>query len=363
VSWAIWVTGLPGSGKSTLARGAAARLAERGEPVVVLELDGIRRVLTPAPTYSAAERDLVYRSLVFMAVSLTEAGVPVVIDATGHRRAWRDLARASIARFAEVQLECPLEVARAREGTRPAGAAPGAIYARAGRPGATVPGVDVAYEPAEAPELVVDTGAEDVAAAAGRVAALGRSLAPARRPRDSGAGAVIWITGPPGSGKTTLASRLAEALAAEGVPVRVLEWVGLRAFVLGGGAGSETEEDIAHRALAYTAHLLAEAGLTVVVDATAPRRAWRALAREITVAFAEVQLVCPPEVCLARERAVRWGSWPCPHHASSAPDVVLEYEYSLNPDLLLDTAARSEWAAAEDLLRLARRLLRRRVAG
>jgi hypothetical protein len=45
------------------------------------------------------------------------------------------------------------------------------------------------------------------------------------------------------------------------------------------------------------------------------------------------------------------------------PDVVVEYEYSLSPDLLLDTATRSEWAAGEDLLRLARRLLRRRVAG
>jgi hypothetical protein len=38
---------------------------------------------------------------------------------------------------------------------------------------------------------------------------------------------------------------------------------------------------------------------------------------------------------------------------------VLDYEYSLSPDLVLDTATRSEWSASEDLLRLARRLLRR----
>ena len=363
MSWAIWLTGLPGSGKSTVARAAAARLAEQGAPAVVLELDRIRRVLTPAPTYAETEREIVDRVLVFMAVALTEAGVPVVIDATAHRRAWRDLARGAIARFAEVQLDCPLEVARARERTRARGEAPPGIYAGAERPGASVPGVNVPYERAESPELAVDTSVEDASAAADRVAALGLMLeGPPRRP-GAGGGAVIWITGPPGSGKTTQASRLAATLATEGIRVRVLEWPALRTFVLDGHSASEAEEDIAHRALAYTAKLLAEEGLTVVVDATAPRRAWRALARQLTAPFAEVQLVCPPEICGDRERAIRWSAPAGPPHGTAAPDIVLEYEYSLTPDLLLDTAARSEWAVAEDLLRLARRLLRRRVAG
>ena len=33
----------------------------------------------------------------------------------------------------------------------------------------------------------------------------------------------IWITGPPGSGKSTIARAAASMLAADGVPVRVLE--------------------------------------------------------------------------------------------------------------------------------------------
>jgi adenylylsulfate kinase-like enzyme len=222
-----------------------------------------------------------------------------------------------------------------------------------------VPGVNVPYERAEAPELTLDTGALDAATAAERVAALGLGLdtGAGRRPA-GGEGAVIWITGPPGSGKTTLANRLAGALSAEGVGARVLEWAALHASLQAGGPVGEAADEIGHRALAYTAKLLAEAGLTVVVDATAPRRAWRLLARTLTATFAEVQLVCPTEVCLNRERAVRWG-W----HAGGALDVAPEYEYADNPELLLDTASRSEWAAAEDLLRLARRLLRRRVAG
>ena len=161
MAWAIWITGLPGSGKSTLAREAAVALAAAGLPVTVLELDEIRRVLTPAPTYSDAERELVYRALAYMAKLLTEAGVSVLIDATAHRRAWRDLARRLVPAFAEVQLSCPLEVCRAREAGRERGHAPRGIYARSGAPGAAVPGVDVAYEPAVDAELVIDTGAED----------------------------------------------------------------------------------------------------------------------------------------------------------------------------------------------------------
>jgi adenylylsulfate kinase len=147
-------------------------------------------------------------------------------------------------------------------------------------------------------------------------------------------------------------------LRVDGVRLTILEWTALRAIALAAPGSAERGEEIAHRALAYIAKLLADAGLVVVIDATAPRRAWRALAREIIVAFAEVQLVCPSEICLDRERAVRWR----PHGggmATAAPDLAGEYEYSLHPDLLLDTETRSEWTAAEDLVRFAHRLLTR----
>ena len=157
MSWAIWITGPPGSGKTTVARGAAAALAERGVRVKVLDLDEIRRVITPQPAYTDAERELVYRALAYMARLLTEAGVPVLIDATAHRRAWRELARELIPAFAEVQLRCPLEVCMGREQRRRRSHAPADIYARGGKPGATVPGLDVPYEPSATPELVLDT--------------------------------------------------------------------------------------------------------------------------------------------------------------------------------------------------------------
>jgi adenylylsulfate kinase len=364
VSWAIWITGLPASGKSVLARAAAAELRRSGEDAVVLELDEIRRVVTPSPTYSDTERDVVYRALVYMASVLTESGTPVILDATAHRRAWRDLARERITRFAEIQLVCPLDVCRERERRRAEGRAPRGIYARGGTPGAMVPGVDVPYEPAVRPELTIDTRLEAPGMAARRIVALteqlGRGLG--RREAVPPEGWVIWITGLPGSGKTTLAWTAANALAARSTPVRVLEFAEASRVLLDGGPESDLSREIVHRALAYTAKLLAGTGVPVIVDATAPRRAWRRLARQLVTHFAEVQLVCPHAICGERERATRWGLGPQPvrrvPRPSNVMDIVLDYEEATCPELTLHTDIQDVSRSVDELVRLAERLQR-----
>ena len=366
MSWAIWITGLPGSGKSVLARATAAELRAGGDAVVVLELDEIRKIVTPSPTYTDTERDVVYHALVYMAAALTESGTPVIIDATAHRRGWRELARRLIPRFAEVQVVCPLEVCRERERQRRNGNAPREIYARAGRPGSVVPGVDVPYEPALRPELTVDTRLEASSIAVRRIVALARQFAESPAPGTSAppAGWAIWITGLPGSGKTTLAWGAADALAARSIRVRVLELAEVRHAILGDHPESDATREIVHRALAYTAKLLTEAGVAVIVDATSPRRAWRELARDLITHFAEVQLVCPREICFERERATRWGLGPrqsatrSSRPTADAPDITLDYEQALHAELTLHTDVQSLPGALDELLRLAHRLHR-----
>ncbi|MEW6215371.1 MAG: adenylyl-sulfate kinase, partial [Nitrospirota bacterium] len=103
---AIWITGLPGSGKSTV-----ADAFKKAHPkFIVLRMDELRKVVTPEPTYSDYEREIVYRSLVYLAKKLTELGQDVIIDATGNLRRWRELARGLIPRYAEVYLRCPVEL-------------------------------------------------------------------------------------------------------------------------------------------------------------------------------------------------------------------------------------------------------------
>jgi adenylylsulfate kinase len=360
MSWAIWITGLPGSGKSVIGRAAAAAIRARGQDVTVLELDEMRRFVTPSPTYSDVERDLVYRALVYAAATLVAAGVPVIIDATGHRREWRDLARAAVlSTFAEVQLLCPLDVCREREQARVAGHAPVGIYTRAGTTGARVPGVDVPYEPAAMPELTIDTTREEPGAAAARIADLAAKLPHAPR-RDARSHWALWITGLPGSGKTTIATHVVEALRERGVAAQALDFADVRDFLCH-GAVTPLGEEIAHRVLIYAAKRLTGAGVAAIVDATAPARRWRELARSLIERFAEVQLVCPANICTRRERAVRWRLIECagdvsPRRTTAGPDIVIAYEQSVNPDLTIHTHLEDRWSAVDRVLRLAARL-------
>ncbi|NMX21989.1 adenylyl-sulfate kinase, partial [ANME-1 cluster archaeon GoMg4] len=79
MTWAVWITGLPGSGKTVIAQKVRTILEYRGiASVKVLELDEVRKFITPQPTYSDDERELVYASLVYMAKLLVECGTPVI---------------------------------------------------------------------------------------------------------------------------------------------------------------------------------------------------------------------------------------------------------------------------------------------
>jgi len=161
----IWITGLPGSGKSTI----ASAVKEMMPDAVILRMDELRKIVTPAPTYSESEREYVYRALVYTAKTFYESGHTVIIDATGNKKSWRELARDLIPDFSEVYLKCPLELCMEREKKRfDAHSAPKEIYDK-GRAGWPVPGVNVPYEEPEKPELIIDTKKESVEEAAKRI--------------------------------------------------------------------------------------------------------------------------------------------------------------------------------------------------
>jgi len=157
MAFAVWFTGLPGSGKTVIASRTAAILREKGIEVKILQLDEIRRVLTPNPRYTDEERDIVYAALAYMAKLLTECGTNVFIDATANRRKYRDAARKIIPNFAEVFIRCSLPVCMEREARRKAVFSPKGIYKKSAAPGATVPGVNIPYEEPLKPEVVVDS--------------------------------------------------------------------------------------------------------------------------------------------------------------------------------------------------------------
>jgi adenylylsulfate kinase len=147
--FAIWMTGIPASGKTSITRELVKKLAADKVHAVVLESDEMRTILTPEPTYGPEERDRFYKTLALIGEMITRSGVNVVFDATAHKRAYRDYARALIPRFFEAYVHCPLEVSMKRD--------PKGIYQRAAAgKTAAVPGLQTPYEPPLHPEVVLD---------------------------------------------------------------------------------------------------------------------------------------------------------------------------------------------------------------
>ncbi len=157
--WCAWITGLPGSGKSVIAQALLRRLEQQGISAQLVSVDMLRKVVTPKPTYSEEERDMVYASIVFVSKLLTQNGVNTIIDATANRQRYRDHARKQIPRFIEAYVRCPLELCIEREAKRgKTFMAPRDIYKKAftGK-STTVPGIGAPYEQPQNPEVTVDS--------------------------------------------------------------------------------------------------------------------------------------------------------------------------------------------------------------
>ena len=161
-AFAVWITGLPASGKSAVTAELVRLLREAGVDPVVLESDALRQVFSQAPAYDEAGREYFYTAVAFIAATLVSHGVPVIVDATANRRAYRDRARKAIHRFAEVYVDCPLEVCIGRD--------PKGLYRQAlMNPNNQLPGLGAAYEPPQHPDFTVQGDLEPPDQAARRL--------------------------------------------------------------------------------------------------------------------------------------------------------------------------------------------------
>ncbi|MBI5193635.1 MAG: adenylyl-sulfate kinase [Nitrospirae bacterium] len=149
--FAVWVTGLPASGKSSVAGTIEKRLHEwYTVKAVRLESDALRKVLTPEPVYSQKERDWFYDVMIFMGRMLIANGINVIFDATGNKRVYRDKAKASISKFIEVYMKCPLHICMERD--------PKGIYKSAQTGKAHyVPGLQDIYEEPLSPDIIIES--------------------------------------------------------------------------------------------------------------------------------------------------------------------------------------------------------------
>jgi adenylyl-sulfate kinase len=160
----IWLTGLSASGKSTLAMGLEARLLALGYACYTLDGDNVRYGLNANLGFSPDDRTENIRRVGEVAALFADAGLICITAFISPYR--EDRARARVAAgktsFHEIHIAADLEACEARD--------PKGLYRKA-RSGQLrdFTGIDAPYEAPDAPELVIDTAQEDVAASLERL--------------------------------------------------------------------------------------------------------------------------------------------------------------------------------------------------
>lgn len=163
---------------------------------------------------------------------------------------------------------------------------------------------------------------------------------------------VVWFTGLPGAGKSTVASRVLRELREQGVAAYLLDGDDVRQSLNRdlGFADEDRTENV--RRVAHVARMMVEAGLVVLVALVSPFAKDRGDARVLLAEYGllEVFVDAPPELAAARDpkglyRRARRGE------VTHFTGIDSRYEAPDAPDLHLRTDELTEDEAAERVLR------------
>ena len=162
-----------------------------------------------------------------------------------------------------------------------------------------------------------------------------------RAARNGHHGAVIWLTGLSGAGKSTIATELENELFHHGINTYVLDGDNVRHGLCGdlGFSPKDRTENI--RRVGEVAHILSDAGLVVITTFISPYREDRERVRKIVEGdFVEVYVKCPVEECEKRDpkglyKKAKAGE------IKEFTGISAPYEEPLKPELTLDTSKQS----------------------
>ena len=116
-----------------------------------------------------------------------------------------------------------------------------------------------------------------------------------------GQGFVIWLTGLPSSGKTTISEALSSILMEQGMAVEVLDGDELRRSLSADlGFSAKDRREHARRVIELSNGLIRQ-GIAGIVPLISPYRETREHARRELARFIEVYVKCPIEECIRRD--------------------------------------------------------------
>lgn len=114
-------------------------------------------------------------------------------------------------------------------------------------------------------------------------------------------GFVLWFTGLPSSGKTTLARTVEAHLLERGLNVEVLDGDDIRKNLSKGLGFTKEDRDTNIRRVGYVCRLLSRNGVVAIASCISPYKAIRDEIREQAQDFVEVYTRCPVEICKERD--------------------------------------------------------------
>jgi adenylylsulfate kinase len=153
-------------------------------------------------------------------------------------------------------------------------------------------------------------------------------------------GFVLWLTGLSGAGKSTVAAKLAPALAERGHRVELLDGDEVRTNLCQGLGFSRADRDTNIARIGYVAGKLAKHGVAVLVAAISPYRQARDQVRASVEQFVEVHVAAPLHTCAERDVKGLYAK----ALAGELPNftgVSDPYEPPLAPEIVLHTEAES----------------------